>query len=170
MPRPQKLRGLLFRKDDKERSYTMSIRTKTAGDILDAQCTKCRVLTNHTIVALVEGRIARVKCNTCGSEHNYHAPKEVKVPAAKRVAEPRVRASSPAAAKKDTTPRYREQWEAAMEGKDSSAAKEYDMDGRFKKGELIRHSLFGMGIVTIVTGTKMEVLLADGPKLLRCGK
>jgi Zn ribbon nucleic-acid-binding protein len=148
----------------------MSIRTKSAGDILDANCTKCRVLTNHTIVALVEGRIARVKCNTCGSEHNYHAPKETKAPAVKKVAEPRVRTTATATAKKDTAPRYHEQWESALAGKDSSPVKEYDMEGKFKKEELVKHSTFGMGIVTMVAGTKMELLFSEGPKLLRCGK
>ncbi len=148
----------------------MSVRTKSAGDILDSQCTRCRVLTNHTIVALVDGRVARVKCNTCGSEHNYHPPKEVKSPTVRRPTATGVRSSSPAAAKKDTTPRYREQWEAFLEGKDSSLAKEYDMAGKFKKDEMVRHPIFAVGIVTMVTGTKMEVLFTDGPKLLRCGK
>ncbi len=148
----------------------MSIRAKSAGDILDAQCTKCRVLTNHTIVALVDGRIVRVKCNTCSSEHNYHAPKEAKVPAIKKSTEPRVRTSTTAATKKDTAPRYHEQWELALSGKDSSPVKEYDMEGKFKKDELVKHTLFGMGIVTMVTGTKMELLFSEGPKLLRCGK
>jgi hypothetical protein len=148
----------------------MNVRTKSAGDILDAQCTRCHVLTNHTIVALVDGLVARVKCNTCGSEHNYHAPKTVKAPATKRVAANGTRSPATATVKKDTAPRHRELWETAVNGKEASTAQEYDMAGIFKKDGLVRHSLFGLGITTTVVGTKMEVLFADGPKLLRCGK
>lgn len=148
----------------------MNVRTKSAGDILDANCTKCRVLTNHTIVALVEGRVARVKCNTCGSEHNYRAPKEAKVPVVRRAVVTGARTSSPAAAKKDIAPRYDEQWEAALAAKDVSKTKEYDMAGKFVKGDLVGHSSFGIGIVTMVAANKMEVLFKDAPKLLRCGK
>jgi hypothetical protein len=118
----------------------------------------------------VEGRIVRVKCNTCGSEHNYHALKEEKAPATHRATMPRDRTSSPASTKKEVPPRYREEWEAALAGKDSAIAKEYDMTGKFMKDNLVRHPVFGIGIVTTVAGTKMDVLFADGPKLLRCGK
>ncbi len=148
----------------------MSIRTKSAGDILDAQCTKCRVLTNHTIVALVDGRVARVKCNTCSSEHNYHAPKEAKIVAPKKPATPKIASTTQATAKKDTSPRYQDMWESALAGKDSAFASDYSMDGKFKKDDLVKHSLFGLGIVLMASGTKMEVLFTDGPKLLRCGK
>jgi hypothetical protein len=148
----------------------MSIRAKSAGDILDAQCTKCRVLTNHTIVALVDGRVARVKCNTCSSEHNYHAPKEAKTIAPKKTLTPKVASATQSTAKKDTSPRYQEMWETALAGKESTLAGDYSMDGKFRKDELVKHSLFGLGIVLMVSGTKMEVLFTDGPKLLRCGK
>lgn len=148
----------------------MSVRTQSAGDILDATCTRCRVLTNHTIVALVEGRVVRVKCNTCGSEHNYHGPKEEKTPAVRRVTGAKERTSTPAPTKKDIPPRYHEQWEAALAVKDVSKAKEYDMAGKFMKDGLVSHSSFGIGIVTMVAGNKMDVLFKDGPKLLRCGK
>ena len=150
----------------------MNVRVKSAGDILDANCTRCRALTNHTIVAMVDGRVARVKCNTCGGEHNYHAPKEEKSPVVRRAAAPKERSSSPAAARKekDTAPRYHEQWEAALAGKDEDKVKEYDMSGKFAKDTVVRHSTFGLGIVTMVAGNKMDVLFTDGPKLLRCGK
>ena len=148
----------------------MNVRTRSAGDILDARCTRCRVLTNHTIVALVEGRIVRVKCNTCGSEHNYHALKEEKAPAVRRVTGTKEPTFSPTSSRKDIPPRYHELWEAALAGKDFAIAKEYDMSGKFMKDNLVRHPVFGIGIVTTVAGTKMDVLFADGPKLLRCGK
>ena len=149
----------------------MIIRNRSAGDILDAQCTRCRVLTNHTIVAMVAERIVRVKCNTCGSEHNYHAPKEAKTSAERRATGSGERATSSSAKRKEVmTPPFREQWEAALAGKDSSEATAYDMTGKVGKDNLVSHPNFGIGIVTMVAGNKMEVLFRDGPKLLRCAK
>ena len=58
-------------------------RVKTAGDSVESQCTRCKALLNHTIIALVAGQVARVKCNTCGSEHNHRPVKEAKVAVAK---------------------------------------------------------------------------------------
>lgn len=148
----------------------MTVRTRSAGDIIDASCTRCRILTNHTIVAMVEGRIVRVKCNTCGSEHRYHQPKDGKGSPDRRPSGAGVRAPSSVQVKKETPPPSRQLWEEALAGKDSSSAREYAMADRFRKDEVIRHQLFGLGVVTVVTGTKMEVLFAEGPKLLRCGK
>jgi hypothetical protein len=44
------------------------------------------------------------------------------------------------------------------------------MTGKFGKDNLVSHPNFGIGIVTMVAGNKMEVLFRDGPKLLRCAK
>ena len=41
------------------------------GDIIDDYCTKCRLLTNHAIAALVEDEPALVRCRTCYFEHKY---------------------------------------------------------------------------------------------------
>ncbi|MEQ1945566.1 MAG: hypothetical protein ABL995_00150 [Bryobacteraceae bacterium] len=41
------------------------------GDIIDDYCVKCRRLTNHSVVSLVEGEAAKVRCRTCYSDHNY---------------------------------------------------------------------------------------------------
>lgn len=41
------------------------------GDIIDDHCTKCRLLTNHSIMAIVNGEPAKVQCRTCYHEHNY---------------------------------------------------------------------------------------------------
>jgi hypothetical protein len=41
------------------------------GDIIDDFCVKCRRLTNHSIVSLVEGQAAKVRCRTCYHDHDY---------------------------------------------------------------------------------------------------
>jgi hypothetical protein len=41
------------------------------GDVIDDYCIKCRRLTNHAIVSLVEGQVAKVRCRSCYHDHNY---------------------------------------------------------------------------------------------------
>jgi hypothetical protein len=41
------------------------------GDVIDDFCVKCRRLTNHSVVSLVEGKAAKVRCRTCYSDHDY---------------------------------------------------------------------------------------------------
>lgn len=41
------------------------------GDVLDDFCVKCRRLTNHSIVSLISGAAAKVRCRTCYSDHDY---------------------------------------------------------------------------------------------------
>jgi hypothetical protein len=41
------------------------------GDMIDDYCTRCRLLTNHSIVSLVNGQPAKVHCRTCFFEHHY---------------------------------------------------------------------------------------------------
>lgn len=41
------------------------------GDVIDDFCVKCRRLTNHSIVSLLEGQAAKVRCRTCYSDHDY---------------------------------------------------------------------------------------------------
>jgi hypothetical protein len=41
------------------------------GDVIDDFCVKCRRLTNHSIVSLVSGSAAKVRCRTCYSDHDY---------------------------------------------------------------------------------------------------
>jgi hypothetical protein len=41
------------------------------GDVIDDYCVKCRRLTNHSIVSLVDGSAAKVRCRTCYSDHDY---------------------------------------------------------------------------------------------------
>jgi hypothetical protein len=41
------------------------------GDDLDDYCVKCKRLTNHAIVSLVNEEAAKVRCRSCYSEHDY---------------------------------------------------------------------------------------------------
>ncbi|HMF74344.1 MAG TPA: hypothetical protein VK604_01660 [Bryobacteraceae bacterium] len=41
------------------------------GDIIDDYCIKCRRLTNHAIVSIVDDEAAKVRCRSCYHDHNY---------------------------------------------------------------------------------------------------
>jgi hypothetical protein len=47
------------------------MRESRLGDVIDDFCVKCRRLTNHSIVSLMEGKAAKVRCRTCYSDHDY---------------------------------------------------------------------------------------------------
>ncbi len=44
---------------------------KRLGDVIDDHCVKCRRVTNHSIVSLVDGQAAKVRCRTCYHDHDY---------------------------------------------------------------------------------------------------
>ena len=41
------------------------------GDTIDDHCSKCRMLTNHSVVSIVDGSAAKVECRICYHTHNY---------------------------------------------------------------------------------------------------
>lgn len=41
------------------------------GDDVDDFCIKCKRLTNHSIVAMLESEPAKVRCRTCYHEHAF---------------------------------------------------------------------------------------------------
>jgi len=45
------------------------------GDIIDDHCSKCGMVTNHSVVSVVDDKPARTQCRTCDSEHKYRHAK-----------------------------------------------------------------------------------------------
>ena len=41
------------------------------GDVIDDHCIKCRRITNHSIVSILKGEAAKVRCRTCYHDHDY---------------------------------------------------------------------------------------------------
>ena len=41
------------------------------GDEIDDFCIKCKRLTNHAIVSLLNGNAAKVRCRTCYHDHDF---------------------------------------------------------------------------------------------------
>lgn len=41
------------------------------GDVIDDYCVKCKRLTNHSVVSILNAQPAKVRCRTCYHEHDY---------------------------------------------------------------------------------------------------
>ena len=133
----------------------MATAPRVGGDI-DASCSRCKMVLGHTILAMVDTRPARVRCNTCQGEHNYRVP-----------------AVATARARNEHTPRAKPQvtsWEAIMAGKDISRARKYSAKERFLDGEALSHPVFGIGIVQEDRGDKITVAFKADTKTLVHGK
>ncbi len=49
----------------------MSEKKIELGDMIDDYCLKCKLIMNHSVVAMVEGEVKKVRCLTCLTEHPY---------------------------------------------------------------------------------------------------
>ena len=123
---------------------------------------------NHTIIALVDGQVKRVKCNTCGSEHNHRPVKEAKAAVVKG-AKPEKLAKAPRA-KAVKAPAVSDEaiWEEMIRPLDPDLAVPYNMEGKFRANSLLAHPTFGIGMISSSQTGKIEVVFRAGRKLLRC--
>jgi hypothetical protein len=142
-------------------------RVVTAGDPVESQCTRCKALLNHTIIAMVAGAVARVKCNTCGSEHNHRPAKVAKVAAVKGGKAEKVAKSPRAKAVKAPVISDEEIWEELIRPLDPDNAVPYSMEGKFRVNSLLTHPTFGIGMIAASQAGKIEVVFKAGRKLLR---
>jgi hypothetical protein len=154
----------------------MAIQLKVGGEV-EAYCTSCRTDKVHRIIALVGTAPKRVECLSCKGHHLYRPTQAMKDAAAahKRASKGE---KSPSAARPSrsslapTRAQKREEdlqasWEKAIAGKPFDQFKPYRIDKTFSKGDLIRHTKFGEGVVaTVLDATKCEILFKDGLKTL----
>jgi hypothetical protein len=139
----------------------------SAGNNIEARCTRCRKVLNHTIVAMVGEVVVRVECNTCRGVHNYHRGAEPK--ASSVTATVRKTGAAPGKAKKEPGAADREEWESLRPTMAKEQAVAYDMGRKYRVNSLVDHPVFGLGMVKLINGpNKMEVLFQGGKKLLRC--
>lgn len=155
----------------------MAIANYKPGNEIDAWCTSCRADKLHRIIAVVNGNPKKVECLSCKGHHLYRATAAQKEAAAahKRAskgdsatttrASRTSRTSIPAARKREED--LVAVWEKAIAGQPFESFKAYRIDRTFAKGELVRHTKFGDGVVTqILDANKCEVLFREGMKTL----
>ena len=153
----------------------MAKAVKTAGEV-DSWCTKCRMMLNHRIIAMVGAKPVRVECSTCMSHHNFRqfAPGDAPAKGTSALARGPVSASSSRAARVPTVTRLEQErrdrekiWEKATNGKAIGEFKRYNVSATFSAGDLVRHSKFGDGVVTrVLDANKVEVLFKDEHRTL----
>lgn len=152
--------------------------TFVVGRDCDAWCSKCKLDLAHTIVAMVGGRPKQVKCNTCGTWHAYHPPKDPALrPRSLGTArssssrEPRERA--PRAPRVPAPPRSavraEARWQEALAGA-TAEPRPYDVRASFAPGDVVDHPKFGRGVVTrIEPPKKAHVVFRDDERTLLMG-
>jgi hypothetical protein len=148
---------------------------RVAGE-LDSWCTRCRLLLNHRVVSMKNGKAYQVECLTCRSQHLYrpHSPgeKSAASPSGVRgsVAPGPAKAAGKTSRRTLEATRQEERWEKATLGRAMVEFKPYDVSGSFQEGELVRHKKFGDGVVTrIIDGHKIEILFRDEARTLAQG-
>ena len=136
-----------------------------AGSEINSRCLKCKDVTNHTVFAMVDDKVAKVECNVCGGRHNYRPEKPANEAASKRKA---TRAASIAKVKLAEAEAL---FDKMLDGRGPYQAIPYGMNDIFKVGDLLNHQIFGLGIVTeTVMPNKIEVIFRQQSKLLICGR
>jgi len=133
----------------------MSNNKLLVGWPVESRCTKCRRITNHIIVAMEDEMPAKVQCNTCSGQHKYRPPATTKMAAEKMTPPP-----------KETRQKDWQEMKSKIEG---AKATDYSMDSSFKINTVMKHPVFGLGLVEKIIGhRKIEVLFEGGRKKLRC--
>jgi DNA-directed RNA polymerase subunit M/transcription elongation factor TFIIS len=59
----------------------MPDRVLRLGDVIDDYCPRCRLLLNHDVATLADGKVAKATCRTCYNTHDY---RNAQVPARRK--------------------------------------------------------------------------------------
>jgi hypothetical protein len=140
------------------------------GKRIDAQCTKCKLLLAHIVMYEVDGKVKKVKCKTCGSEHTYRRVElqKKKNDPVRPGQEKRVKTASKSRNPVNDAPI---QWELKHSKMNpETPVKVYRIQDTYKPGDVIRHQLFGLGFVRRGSDTSMEVLFKDAIKRMTMNK
>ena len=139
----------------------ISVRSgKKIGGNVDAWCSRCKLELAHTIEIITDGKIKRVHCNTCRTQHAYRTGPPGAAAAARRGGSRRASDRNGARALRPN------EYELLMRGRSAASAQPYSMSVRTKVGDLLSHPVFGLGAVTGTRDNKIDVLFPDGPRVL----
>jgi hypothetical protein len=127
----------------------------SAGDNIAAYCTKCRLVLDHTVVAMDGVLVVKVKCRTCGSSHKFRDPADEP-----KVRKPRVKTGENAGSEG--------QWQAAL-AEARGKSRPYRMDTKYRIGDVVEHDRFGKGVVRKLYMNKCDVLFEDRERLMASG-
>ena len=136
------------------------------GGEIDAACGKCEMNLAHTILAMVGPKVIKVKCNTCGNDHNYRGVQPLvklqSFASPKRTSTGAVKSSG--AAKKSAAVVV--SWDEQFKGKDLTKARKYSPRETFVVDDVVDHPTFGLGLVRAIRDGKVEVAFKQEDKIL----
>jgi hypothetical protein len=124
------------------------------GQNIDSYCGKCTKTSEHTIMALENETVSKVRCKSCGSTHKPRSAAD-----APKVRQPRKKPGAGEAAAPVTT------WEAGIANAKGNG-RDYSMAADYRVGEIINHQTFGKGIVLKLYVNKCDMLFKDGERLM----
>ena len=146
---------------------------KVAGEV-DSWCTKCRLVLNHRIVSMKNGKAYQVECLTCRSHPPLARARARREGRARRAEGARAPRAVVGGAQVDA--RHARDAARADRGRRPSPGaavnefKAYNVGANFREGDLLRHKKFGDGVVTrVIDAHKVEVLFRDEAKTLAQG-
>ena len=144
---------------------------KVAQELL-AYCTRCRLDLIHVIVSMDGGAIAKTQCKSCGGVHGFRSPKNSgRGPERERVRRTRKSEDPPRKKVAPVPDGDLKRWSELVEARSGEETRPYAIHGSFAEGDLIRHPVFGKGVVTAVPGPqKILVHFDSGMKLLAQGR
>jgi hypothetical protein len=133
------------------------------GGELDAWCTACKLMKWHTIVAIVDGKPAKVECQGCHKQHQYRANPPGEKDTSATAKAPRARKSRAAAAPDVPPP---PDYETLLAGRGGDA-RAYSPNDRYAVGDVLRHPSFGVGVVAATPAAqRIEVAFPSERKFL----
>jgi len=125
-----------------------------AGQNINSYCGKCKLNLDHTIMAMDEEVISKVRCKNCGSSHNFKSPLD-----AQKARKSRVKKGIGEAATTEIM------WEVSLaEAKGNE--RDYSMTMRYRVGDIVNHRTFGKGIVMKLYNNKCDMLFRDKERLM----
>jgi hypothetical protein len=131
------------------------VTTRVGGDV-DSFCGKCKLVLAHTVLAMVGKTIARVRCNTCGTDHAFRRAAGTTASAPTR--------------RSDRPSRVVVSFAAQIEARGANTARVYSPLATFQVDELITHPTFGLGIVRAVRRDKVDVAFKAAERTLVHGR
>jgi hypothetical protein len=136
-------------------------RYRVGGDV-EAWCSPCATLTEHSIVALVGDQPKQVVCQRCNGRHGYRTGPARKGAVEVEVAPSRGLSGSELQAQKRADQKAAELRALATEIAEATEVRPWDPKARYRSGEIISHPEFGRGKIETVLRSSLLVRFSVG--------
>jgi len=138
------------------------------GDEADSICPRCKEETIHRVVAMVEGKIHKVICSRCNSQHRYRPSlaamtKKVPLPSERQARVLQKIASGQTSQSQESLG----VWEELKERAGQVEPLPYDQSASYSVNQAVAHPTFGLGFVLkVIDDSKIEVIFEHHIKIL----